>query len=286
MIRDRRRTPARPDLAAQHLEGYVEAAAFAEATRKRVTVPVAPLTPRPEADAVLDTQLLFGESFDVYEERGLWAWGQAVADGYVGYIPQACLGAEGPPPTHRVTALTSHLYPRAEVKARPLAWLPLGAEIAVATAEGAFAGLEEGGFVPRAHLAPVAHAVSDWVAVAEGFLGVPYLWGGKAATGIDCSGLVQVAAAAAGLDAPRDSDMQSAELGRALSPGERGLRGDLIFWKGHVGILVGPQRLLHANAHHMVVVEEPLAEAQERILAHHGGPITGRQRIALPGDAA
>jgi cell wall-associated NlpC family hydrolase len=130
--------------------------------------------------------------------------------------------------------------------------------------------------VPRAHLAPVA---GDFVAQAERFLGAPYLWGGRSARGIDCSALVQLALLAAGREAPRDSDMQAALLGTELPARAALRRGDLVFWKGHVGIMRDRDTLIHANAHHMAVAAEPFGPAAARIAAAGGGPVTGRRRL-------
>ena len=141
---------------------------------------------------------------------------------------------------------------------------------------GSFARLRGGGNVPVAHIAPVS---ADFVSEAERFLGAPYLWGGRSARGIDCSALVQLALIATGRAAPRDLDMQAAMLGRALEPEAALGRGDSVFWRGHVGIMLDPERVLHANAHHMAVVAEPLAAACVRIEAMGAGAITGRRRL-------
>lgn len=282
---DPRRTPARPDLAAAHLKGVVEAARYAEPTRLVVTLPVAPLTRRPEAQTPMESQLLYGEAFAAYEHDGEWAWGQAEADGYVGYLPRAALAPAGAAPTHRVAALFTHVYPAPSLKSRPLGWLTYGAQVNVMGIEAGFAALATGGHIPVQHLVPKAHRAADWVAEAERFLGVPYLWGGRAPTGLDCSGLVQLALAATTRPCPRDSDMQEAELGRTLAPGAALRRGDLVFWKGHVGIMLDGVRMLHANAHHMAVAAEPLEAARARILAAGGGPVTRLARLDGAGDA-
>jgi cell wall-associated NlpC family hydrolase len=279
---DPRVTPARPDLAAAHLAGRVEAERFAEAVEAMVCVPAAPVSDRPDGAAAMTSQLLFGERFAVYEAEGQWAWGQCSLDGYVGYVPRACLddpaafgGAE---PTHRVAAVSTHVYPEPGFKARPGAALPYGARVAVAGAENGFAALAAGGFVPEGHLAPLG-TEADPAAEAERLLGVPYLWGGRSSLGIDCSGLVQIVLQAAGRDCPRDSDQQEAALGRPLARGERPRRGDLVFWKAHVGVMLTGTRLLHANIHHMAVAAEPLAEAKARIAAKGEGPVTRIARL-------
>lgn len=279
MNMDPRRTPARPDVAAAHLEGKVEAARFVEPTRLVVTLPVAPLTRTPDGEAEMESQLLYGEGFAAYEHDGEWAWGQAEADGYVGYLPRAALAPAGEGATHRVAALFTHVYPAPSMKARPLGWLTYGAQVAVAGVEAGFALLATGGHIPVQHLVPRAHRAADWVAEAERFLGVPYLWGGRAPTGLDCSGLLQLALAATGRPCPRDSDMQEAELGRTLGAGAPPGRGDLIFWERHVGIMLDDRRMLHATPHHMAVAVEPMEEARARILGRGGGPAIRHARL-------
>jgi cell wall-associated NlpC family hydrolase len=240
-----------------------------------VTAALLDLTAAPEPQAELATQLLHGEAFTVYETRGDGlAWGQAALDGYVGYVSAAGLGPAGEP-GRRTTALWSQIYPRPKIRARAETELPFLAEVSGEEAEDGFVRLREGGYVPRPHLEPVA---GDFVAQAERFLGVPYLWGGRSARGIDCSALVQLALIACGVPAPRDSDMQAAMVGSLLEPDATPRRGDLVFWKGHVGILRDDTTLLHANAHHMAVASEPLETAVTRIAAAGGGPVTARRR--------
>lgn len=283
MSTDERTTPARADLAAAHLEGEVEAERFSEATAMMVSVPVAPQSSRPNGEAPLTNQLLYGERFDAYELMGHWAWGQAVLDGYVGYVPRACLEMAGPETTHRVAQSMTHVYPEPALKVRPVGWLSYGARVAVTGVEGGFAALATGGHVPIQHLARLTKPAADWVAETEKMLGMPYLWGGRAVTGLDCSSLIQLAMQAAGRPCPRDSDMQAAELGQSIEADADLARGDLVFWQGHVGVMLDETRLLHANAHHMAVAIEPLDNARARILGAGEGPITHIARLDAEG---
>lgn len=265
---DPRRHAVREDLADARLMGRAAATRFIEGRPGQVRVAVAPVFSTPDAGAALTTQLLFGESVRVFEEQAGWAWLQGEADGYVGYAPAAAIGRDISAPTHRVAALSAPALVRPELKSPPLVDLPMGARLRVEREEAGFAVLAIGAFVPMQHLVPVGTHASEPVAVAEQLLGSPYLWGGRTRAGLDCSGLVQIALQAAGIAAPRDTDMQQAEVGRALEIRDdvSGLqRGDLVFWRGHVGIMADGAHLLHANAHHMRVVIEPLAEAVARI---------------------
>ena len=276
---DRRLTLARPDLAADHLRGLVDASRYAIGQAKRIIAASAPLRRYPDASAALETEALHGESVMVYDEREGWAWVQLDRDSYVGYMPAAALGAPSEP-THRVVALRTHAYPGPSIKLTPRMALSLGARLTIVAREGDIAVSADGLHVWLRHLAEAGWREPDYVAVAERFLETPYLWGGRTSEGIDCSGLVQTALAAAGAASPRDSDMQEAALGEPIAIDEPRTRGDLVFWKGHVGIMRDSVTLLHANGWHMKVVSEPLTEARARIAANGGGEVTSVRRLA------
>jgi cell wall-associated NlpC family hydrolase len=280
MTFDPRTTPARPDLAALHLKGQVEAARFVAGTEREVVAPQAPLRRTPAPDAAYDTEALRGERVAIYEENEEgWSWGQLCADGYVGWLPSGALRPPGPAPTHRVAALRSLVFPGRSIKTPPIDALSFGCRVAVTLQEGNWMALASGGYMPARQLAPVETREGDFVAVAERFIGVPYLWGGKTSLGLDCSGLVQVALASCGMDCPRDSDMQERALGTAITGDLAGLRrGDLLFWTGHVAIIRDASTLLHANGFHMAVATEPVADAITRIGAS-GSEITSIKRL-------
>ena len=267
---DPRLTPARGDLAAKYLEGKVKAARFVEGIEFEVTEAIAPVRRAPSSDAEQWTQALRGERVTVYDRNAEgFAWGQLIGDGYVGWLPDAALAKPMAAPTHKVTALRTLAFPGPSIKLPPTDALPLGARVTVAREDGAFAITREGQYLPRRHVAPLDANAADFVAVAERFVGTPYLWGGKSSLGIDCSGLVQVSLNAAGTGCPRDSDMQCDGLGRELDAAEAKYlrRGDLIFWKGHVAIVRDAETIVHANAHHMATVIENAKEAIARIKA-------------------
>jgi len=281
---DRRLTPARPDLAAAHLKGAVESARFVEGRPMRIVAEVADLRPVPSPEAWIDTQALYGEEVMLYDVEEGWGWVQLKRDHYVGYLSMQA-PAEGPSAsTHRVTVNRTFIYPGANMKLPVMGALPLNAELNVASSEGGFLRLAQGGFIFAAHALPCQDYEKDFVTVAERLLHVPYLWGGKSPLGVDCSGLVQLALAAAGQAAPRDTDLQEKNLGTDLAFDETltGLkRGDVVFWKGHVGIMRDAHELLHANAHHMQVASEPLAEAVARIKAKAGLEISSIERLVV-----
>jgi hypothetical protein len=233
----------------------------------------AALRVRPNEDAAQDSELLFGEAFTVYDCAHGWAWGQAANDLYVGYLRQDAL-TQTFAADAQVTALMAPVFSAADLKTPVRDLLPLNSAVPVLARQGDYVRIGDSRYLHRRHLEP--SALKDFVAIAERFLGVAYVWGGKTAAGLDCSGLIQTALQATGKTAPRDTDMMEKALGDAVSLSDI-KRGDLVFWKGHMGVMLDEARLLHANAFHMAVAIEPLAEAMARI-EKSAGPVTSVKR--------
>jgi cell wall-associated NlpC family hydrolase len=278
---DPRLTPARPDLAAKYLEGKVAAARFVTGEDFGIADALAPMRSGPSCDAELSTQALKGERVTIYDRNVEgFAWGQLNSDGYVGWLPDSALAKPAAPPTHKIIAVRTFAFPGPSIKLPPVDTLVMGAMINVVRAEAPFAVTREGWYLPLPHIGSIERHAEDFVAVAERFVGTPYLWGGKSSFGIDCSGLVQVSLNAAGTGCPRDSDMQQDGLGRALDPAEpeKLQRGDLIFWIGHVAIVRDADSIVHANAHHMATVIENTKDAIARIKSA-GSEITAIKRL-------
>ncbi len=270
---DHRLNAYRDDLADAQLKGRVVAARFVEGTPGEIVAGVADLLSKPETGASLDRQALKGEQVRVFETVNGFSWISRDIDGYVGYVDAADVAKPATPKTHIVSVPRTFVYPAADLRFRHIGQLSMGAKVVVkgeAETRGTLYNiLENDSAVIAAHLRPVDDHGSDFVSVAETLIYTPYLWGGNSGFGIDCAGLVQLSMLMAGKAVPADSDMQALSIGTPLDTQDHTYnnlqRGDLVFWKGHVGIMQDEKTLLHSSGHTMNVACEPLMDAVGRI---------------------
>jgi cell wall-associated NlpC family hydrolase len=277
---DRRLNAFRTDLAEKRLEGQVDALRFVEGKPARVIASTTAMRPEPSLTSGIDTELLFGEPVSVLDRRHGWAWVKSGVDDYVGYVEETALGPAGAEPSHWVTAPRTFVYSEPDMKRPTVKALSMGSRIAV-TGEAETRGtrylLVEDGAVIAKHVAEVGMPVSgDYVDVATRFLASPYLWGGRSGFGLDCSGLVQLSMMMTGKTVLRDTDMQRASIGVEIGRDEL-RRGDLVFWKGHVAIMVDAGMMIHSSGFTMDVSHEGLDEAIKRIEPMYGLPLLYRR---------
>ncbi len=274
---DPRLTLARADLADARLEGLIRAGRFAVTRPMTCRAAQALVRKTPDTASAVEDQLLFGEAFDVLEERDGWAWGQARRDGYVGFVALESLAPAGNCPTHWLRAPSAHGFAEASLKSASRGPFSMNALFEAGEERNGFVDAGEAGWIHQRALAPIGEYETDRAAVAEQFLGTPYLWGCRDRQGLDCSGLVQQTFYACGLACPRDSDQQMAAFPADADPAALA-RGDLVFWRGHVATMLDADRIIHANAHHMAVVIEPLAVTVDRVRAAGSGDPIGYRR--------
>ena len=284
---DPRVHPYRDDIAADFLEGRIEAKTFVSGKPCRLGAPYAPVMSKPVISRsgpgeLQASELLFGEGFTVYEDTAGWSWGQCGHDGYVGYVRSKDLFGNMPEPTHWVSAVRSLVYPDNKGEYPATMSLSMTVRISVETVDGDYAKLVSGGWIFAKHLMALGEPRPDFVAIAQMFARVPYLWGGRGGLGIDCSGLIQVPLTATGLEVPRDTDQQADVIGEDIPiPDDVGqLRpGDIVYFPGHVGIHLGAGALLHASSHDMMVVTHALSDVVDRMQDRHGKGITRVRRL-------
>ena len=249
-------------------------------TTRQVRTPFAPLLSEPKPFAPQQMELIFGQRFKIYREENGWALGRVVPlisptdrPTYVGWVSQDTLSAEQTDAGHFVSVLSAPLFTRPDLKSTIAMSAPLGAPLTVSLEDGKYRRVGDGLWIDERHARPISDRFSNYLDVARLYLGQPYVWGGNGSRGIDCSGLIQMSLAVCGIDCPRDADQQEQALGRTVEwdpsdPTPSLHVGDILFWPGHVGFYSAKDRLLHANATHMGVVEEPLGPALQRMSAN------------------
>lgn len=288
---DPRTTPFNGRVAHVSLKGLVDAERFEGGRRLMVGSPLAQIHRKPGGP--IDRELVFGAAFIALGEpvspgeEGSpvqFQYGFAERDGYCGWIALPLL--EKPwDATHRVSVRQSYSLLEPDLKS-PETATPIyhGADVCIVNRLDGWSEIRRPSdagpnlYIPTAHLRPIGKPEIDPIDVARRFLGTPYLWGGNSGRGMDCSGLIQTAMHACGWTCPGDSDLQAAMPGEHLPETMTLEPGDLIFWEGHVAMATGPDTMIHANAHHMMVIEEPIAPAIARIAETETGPVTLRLR--------
>ena len=280
LVGDKRTTPIRGDLADISLAGKLFAPHYAVPMLRTGIAPVTEIHAEPHATAMPVSALMHGEEFAVLDVAGDWAWGYCLHDNYLGYLRFAELGADFDA-THIVSAPATLVVAAPSTKAPVVARYPMGAQLACGepSACGTYLACENG-FVPVAHVSEIGDVAASPADLAERLVGTPYSWGGRSGDAIDCSGLVQLVFGLKGILAPRDADMQQAEFGEELPEDAALVRGDLVFFPGHVGIMADAEQIIHANGTAMAVSVESLADAAARF-AEHDQPIVARKRVAM-----
>lgn len=271
----------RGDIAASSLRGKVQSDRFIEPETYQIKVPIAQLRNAPSNEAEHSTQALLGELIDIYEVKDGFGWGQLKKDGYVGYVAMDYIGQEIKAPSHKICAMRTNVYYGPKVQAQISKTLTFGALVRTTERrENGFVWCEDLGFVYESHICELDKNFDDPIDLAKQMLGTPYVWGGNSPLGIDCSGLVQLCYGACGMDLPRDARLQEMR-GQSLEANDdlSGLkRGDLVFWKGHVAIMMDETNIIHATSFTMNVSIEPLKTAKARI-DNLGIPIRAIKRV-------
>jgi cell wall-associated NlpC family hydrolase len=280
-VGDKRTTPIRGDLADIKLAGKLFAPHYAVPMIRSCVAPSTPMYEAPDPSSTGVSELIFGEDFAVLDIAGIWAWGYSVADDYLGYIALSALD-DPVVPSHIVISRGAVISEHPQVRAAKTKRLPMGARLLCGLPSECGQYLATGGgFVHGDQIAAIGAVAGDPATLAERLLGAPYLWGGRCGDAIDCSGLVQLTFGMKGIQAPRDADMQQAGFGVALREGEDLQRNDLVFFPGHVGIMIDSENIVHANMSAVAVSIEPLSDVAARYAEEPNGPILARKRVAL-----
>ena len=219
----------------------------------------------------LETECLFGELVEIIEEHLDWVYCKLTTDNYYGWVKKKNLGILKKP-THRVISTRSFIYKVNNGKSDIALYLPMGSQLAIEKIKSGWAetkftldNMIKVGYVPSNHIVEIQNKVTDWVATAQKLEGTPYRWGGRDTVGLDCSALLQLSYQTYGQIIPRNTIDQVKLKKPNLKKISDLKRGCVVFWKGHVGIMVNNKDCIHANAFHMKTVTEPLNDIINRM---------------------
>ena len=237
----------------------------------KIIKPSVSMNSKPSKNSMLETECLFGESVEILSEDQDWIFCKLLIDNYLGWIKKDSVGFLKTP-THRVISQRTFLLTKKNEKSNYMHYIPMGAKVNAKKIETEWTEIYlsnnhqfETAFLPSKDIVTIDNKVSDWIGIAQQFLYTPYKWGGRDSIGIDCSALLQLSQEAYGRNIPRNSIDQVESNRKIITKLNNLFRGCVVFWRGHVALMIDNLNCIHANAFHMKVIIEPLHEVINRM---------------------
>jgi gamma-D-glutamyl-L-lysine dipeptidyl-peptidase len=222
------------------------------------------------------TQLLYGDIFKKININKSWIKIKNISDNYKGYIKNKKFASDIKN-THKVCVLYSNIYSKPNIRNKVNKKLSFGSMVSVTNKKGRFYKFESS-WIKKNDVKKISFKRKDVFSDVNKFLNIKYKWGGKNFNGIDCSALVQLFLNFNNRFCPRDSKDQLKYFKKKIKINEV-KKNDLIFWKGHVAIVLSKKKLIHAYGPFKKVIIMSINNTIKRIDKTAGLKVIGIRRI-------
>ena len=199
---------------------------------------------KPTTKSEVTSQILYGERFSIISKNKKWIKIKTMYDNYTGFIKNQNFIKDFKP-THKIFKLKSQIFKKLNNKFIPInKSIYFASRITLKKQSDNFIEFEKDRWIKKKDIKNVNHIEKDFVKIFKSFLKTKYLWGGKTCDGIDCSALIQIYYYYNNLFFPRDTKDQIRYCRKILKLNYKS--GNIIFWKGHVGICLKNNYFIHA----------------------------------------
>ena len=211
---------------------------------------------KPSNNSEVLSQILYGEKFKILSKKNGWLKIKTSFDNYIGYIKNGKYNSDFKP-QYKIFKLKSKIFKKINNKFLPTNnFLFFASGISIKRRDKIYFEFEKNKWIKKDDIKKIDHYEKNFVKIFKLFLGSKYLWGGKSSKGIDCSALVQIYFYYNRIFFPRDSKDQIKFCKKKLN--NKKSKGDIIFWKGHVGVCINNSKLIHAYGPKKKVIIMPI----------------------------
>ena len=213
---------------------------------------------KPSSNSEVVSQILYGEKFKILLKRKKYIKIKTHYDNYIGYIKKDKF-LENFKPSHKISKIKSRIFfKRGKRFLSSNHYLYYGSGVCKRNENKRYIEFEKNKWIKKTDVKNIDHYEKNYIKIFKFFLNTKYLWGGKTCDGIDCSALIQIYFYYNRIFFPRDTKDQIRFCKKKR--GRNQLKGDIVFWKGHVGICLNKSRFIHAYGPKKKVIIMPTVQ--------------------------
>ncbi|MBD1135578.1 C40 family peptidase [Pelagibacterales bacterium SAG-MED47] len=209
-----------------------------------LNIPITNIYSKPCLKSEVTSQILYGEKFKVLSKKRNWVKIKTSFDNYKGFIKKDKF-YKNFKPSFKIYKLKSKIFKKKKNNFIPInKFLFFGTGIVALSKGKNYIEYKKNMWIKKKDLKKINHVEKKFIKVLKLFLGCKYMWGGKTSNGIDCSALIQIYFYYNRIFFPRDTKDQIQFCKKKIN--KKINKGDIIFWKGHVGMCINQSKFIHA----------------------------------------